>query len=511
MVVVAAGLNLLVYENHPHVPDEVAYLLQAHYFAHGMLWLPLPPSDALNVDLMYYDANRWFSIFPPGWPAALAVGVALGVPWLVNPVWGGVGILLSYRLILGLFDRPTARLASLLMALSPWYVFLAMSFMAHTFTLVCALAAALAMSRMVRKNALRWGLIAGVWIGVVSLIRPLDGLGLAVVLACGAFGLKGWWRRIQGVVVMGIGTIMTGALVLPYNYAMTGSATRFPIMQYFDKYYGVNSNALGFGPSRGVDWPGLDPFPGHGLRDVVLNFMLNTSSVQVELFGWAVGSLGFVLLFLSLRRLSGADRIMLVGTLVVIGLHSFYWFSGGPDFGARYWFLVIVPCVALTARGVLALQDYVSDGSGGGRVLLGAFLLVAAALTTFLPWRAVDKYHEYRGMRPYVRQLRASGVFGDGVVIVRGLRHPDYASAAIYNPLDFSDPSPVFVWDGGGKYGDLSGVFPTRPFWIVAGPTITGGGYEILAGPAGGGVLDSLNAAADSVSAERGWKREGEQ
>ena len=75
--VVAAStlLSFFVYERHPHIADEVVYLLHAKYLAHGMLAMPLPPvPEAFNIDLMIYQPDRWFSAFPPGWPAMLALG-----------------------------------------------------------------------------------------------------------------------------------------------------------------------------------------------------------------------------------------------------------------------------------------------------------------------------------------------------------------------------------------------------------------------------------------------------
>ena len=39
-----------------------------------------------------------------------------------------------------------------------------------------------------------------------------------------------------------------------------------------------------------------------------------------------------------------------------IGTFFFYWYSGGPDFGARYWYLILVPLVVLSVRGLQALQ-----------------------------------------------------------------------------------------------------------------------------------------------------------
>jgi hypothetical protein len=65
-----------------------------------LLSMPAPPVPAaFEVDLMEYEPDRWYSPVPPGWPFALAAGMRLGVPWLVNPVLAGVNVLLTYLLL----------------------------------------------------------------------------------------------------------------------------------------------------------------------------------------------------------------------------------------------------------------------------------------------------------------------------------------------------------------------------------------------------------------------------
>ena len=61
-LVVTVLLALFVYERHPHVPDEVVYLLHARYLAAGRLFLDLPPVPAaFDVDLML-EAGQIYSV-----------------------------------------------------------------------------------------------------------------------------------------------------------------------------------------------------------------------------------------------------------------------------------------------------------------------------------------------------------------------------------------------------------------------------------------------------------------
>lgn len=480
VLLVAGLLAWFAYERHPHVPDEVVYLFHARYIADGMLSMPLPPvREAFDVNLMFFQEDRWFSPVPPGWPAVLSLGVLAGAPWLVNPLLGSVSVLLAHGLLRELYDRGVARTGAVLLALSPWYVFMSMNFMTHALTLTSGLAAALAVARLRRTGRWRWGALGGIFVGLAGLTRPLEGLVVGALLGVWIL-VRRARRRPAGAAVFGASALVVAGLVFPYNAHFTGDPTRFPLMAYTDKHYGPGTNALGFGPERGLGWPGLDPFPGHGAVDVAVNAALNTFAVNAELLGWSAGGLLLAALFVFSGRIRTPDRLMLGVTASVVGVHSLYWFSGGPDFGARYWYLIIVPLVALTVRGL----EFLDENAGRGGVLLGASLLCASALISFFPWRAIDKYHDYRGMEPGVRELAAARNLGRSLVLVRGRRHPDYASAAIYNPVDLDGDGPIYAWDRGPEVTkDVLAAFPDRPIWIVEGPTMTGHSYRVVAGP----------------------------
>jgi 4-amino-4-deoxy-L-arabinose transferase-like glycosyltransferase len=489
VVVAAVLLSILVYHRHPHVPDEVVYLYHARYFARGMLTMPAPPVPAaFDLDLMQYEPTRWFSPVPPGWPAILSIGVLLGVPWLVNPVLAGGSILLTFGLVREIYNARTARLSIALLATSPWFLFLAMSFMSHTATLFCALLAAYATARLWRSRALGWAIVAGVGTGLVGLIRPLEGLIVALVLGGCALAVRGARFRIAALLLLGLSTAATVLPQLPYNRVLTGNPFAFPINAYTDKYYGSGTNALGFGPQRGLGWSGLDPYPGHGVRDVAINSALNFSTLDFELLGWSTGSLILLMLLIIGRGLRKVDAPMLAALTVVPVVHSFYWFSGGPDFGPRYWFLMIVPAVVLSARGIELLsksENELHNAARGRRhVVATVMLLITASVLVFIPWRSFDKYRHYRGMRADVRALSVDPVMQGSLVLVQGRRHPDFASAAVYNPIDLKSRAPVFAWDRGPAVrAQLRRAYPDRAVWILEGPTRTGAAYRLVSGP----------------------------
>jgi len=488
VLILAAVLNFLSYERHPHIPDEAIYLYHARYLAEGSLTVSAPPvQEAFGIYMIPYGSERWYSIFPPGWPAMLAIGVLLGVPWLVNPFLAGLNILLTYVLVQEIYSRRTARMALLLLCFSPWYIFMAMNFMAHTFTLTCALAAAVAICRTRRTGKTIWAWLGGMATGMVSLIRPLDGLIVAGLLGLWAMGIRGWRFMAYSLGAFVFGTILIGAVALPYNKHITGDPSMSPLTAYYEKYYGPKVNALGFGPERGLGWA-IEPFPGHSPLKALINATLNIFSVNIELFGWSTGSLVIIALLVFFGGMGKKDYLMLAVIIATFGAYSLYWFSGGPDFGARYWYLMLIPLICLAVRGVQFLEgrfqcDSVGFNRAGVRVMVAVLSLCIFAFVNYIPWRAIDKYHNYRGMRPDIRFMAKNYGFGKSLVLVRG-DLDDYTSAWVYNPLDPFADAPLYAWDQNpGVRARVLSAYPDRPVWILEGPSVTHAAFKVMKGP----------------------------
>ena len=76
----------------------------------------------------------WVCLYPPLHTLLLAGGLAMGVPWIVGPIMLGItatfSTLLAHRL---LPDRPLeARVGGLLLAVSPFLLFLGSGYLSHS-------------------------------------------------------------------------------------------------------------------------------------------------------------------------------------------------------------------------------------------------------------------------------------------------------------------------------------------------------------------------------------------
>jgi hypothetical protein len=283
------------------------------------------------------------------------------------------------------------------------------------------------------------------------------------------------------------------ALIFPYNRAVTGNP-RYPAHEaWADAHYGPGVDVLGFGPNVGVSsWPNLDPLPGHGAADVVLNLNKNLFMVNIDLFGWATGSLIFLYVALARGGWRRSDAFLNVLVAAYVVGYSAFYFSGGPDLGARYWYPILIALGALCARGAQTIasawQSRAAIAEPGAR--LGAFVLIAtvSAAAVMLPWRAITKHYRYRGITPEVRELAAANRFGRALVFVRAPENGrDYQSAFMLNPRTLEDAGPVYAYDAGPAHrAAVVAHYRDRPVWVIGrgAPTVeTTNPLHVLAGP----------------------------
>ena len=491
VMLLCGAFSYFVYQGHPHVPDESQYVFQASYMAAGQLSSNAPAvPEAFAMYMVPFQEERWFGIFSPAWPAMLAIGMKFDAVWLVNPILACICIFLAYKFFLDFYSGRIARIAVILLCCSPWFIFMGMSMMSHMLTLACALGAVLLMKKALTSESVNYALGSGLVVGILSLVRPYDAVLVAALLGLWTFvsisTLRSRFLKLAMALV--IGTVAMGALVFPYNKAVTGQAGVSPPDAYYAKYFSPGANSIGFGPDRGFGW-GLDAFAGHSPVEAVINAAVNTFLLDTELFGWGIGSLVLITFFIFSRNVRRKDLWAFAVIATIVGGYSLFWYHGGPDFGARYWFLCIIPLIALTVSSIEWLGVEIKETSERGnatspRALLSVLVLCLASLLSYLPWRVLDKYYHYLGMQPGIVRLSHDNKFGRSLVLIRGDEHPDYQSTWIYNPVNFEGDAPIYAFDKNGQIEtELIRAYSDRPIWIVDGPTRANGNYKVVKGP----------------------------
>ncbi|MGH2606470.1 MAG: hypothetical protein ACRDG5_07740, partial [Anaerolineales bacterium] len=252
----AGWTSVHIFERLPHLEDEFAYLWQGEIMADGRLWLPSPPEPrSFLVPFVVDHEGRRFGKYTPGWPAAIALAIEAGDPWVLNPLLAGVSIWLLFRLGTKVAGPGIGVLAAALAASSPFLYVLAGTLMPHVFSMFLTLAIALAWldlfpgpSRMERSlPPAMLVAVAGLSLGLLALTRPLTAVGVAVPFAIhGGFTLLRGGRperlRLIAVALLALGVT---ALLPLWDAAVAGDPWLNPYTLWW------NYDRIGFGPGFG--------------------------------------------------------------------------------------------------------------------------------------------------------------------------------------------------------------------------------------------------------------------
>jgi hypothetical protein len=341
----------------------------------------------------------------------------------------------------------------------------------------------------------------GVSGGLLFMTRPVE--GAIIGLTCGLWGFQREGRRVAGILLAGglVAVVVTVPLFVN-NRLLSGSALRNPIEVYFDETFYPGANALGFGPDKGnLGWDN-NIFPGHSPFEAAINANVNLSLVDVELFGYPFGSVLPLVLFMIVavpRRVTASRHqrgdtgeaspsfTPWVATVALtVGVTFVYWYSGA-DLGPRYWLLCVPAFAVLSVLGVFETADRL----GLERRRAVALLALAGVFgaSQVIPWRAANKYHEYRGMLTDIRDLRQKLGSSD-LVVIRSTRQAvashsvaDYGAAIIWNevPLEQGAIYARAVTDDDLRR--LQQLYGNRRLWLIDAPSVTKGRYAVAISP----------------------------
>ncbi|MEC7946792.1 MAG: hypothetical protein VX265_04435 [Myxococcota bacterium] len=442
-VLVCLGIALGPLEGIPHVQDEVVYQLQSRIFSEFKLWDPERLPRALyHYDFVTNADGRRYGVFPVGWPMVLAVGTLLGLPWLVNPLLHGLGVVLGTRLTARLAGPDAGWLVAPLLALSPALVWQGASRMAHALTLVLSLAA---MVLVAGPPSRRRALAAGACVAGLLLTRPMDGVVIGTIL--------GGWALVRGVardwllVVPGV-AVGVGALLV-VNLVYEGDPFLFPQHAWFARgepsfnspgfRFDAACNALGFGSDRGcaATFGSLGHTPGKGILAASLNAKLAGTA-------W-FGLPGVALLGLGAVRDGRARRLLVLGLTTWVGLagaYALYWY-GGVCLGPRFHH----GAAPLMLGAVAAGASWLIRRFGLPRV---AGLLLLIPLGTTLA-RSLAELPGHWGVDDRLSELEARWTDGPALMLVA--YGPAYRTAANL---------PVTTDDGIGQYSAIQ----RRGMWM---------------------------------------------
>ncbi|HEY4107184.1 MAG TPA: hypothetical protein VGM44_24965 [Polyangiaceae bacterium] len=212
----SAGYVVYYLRGGPRIIDATSYFLEGRALARGYFAFPVPtPSGAFRGRFLLANAAHELAvIFPPGYPALLALGFLLHAPLAVGPLIAALIVFATYALARQITAREDiARIAAALSLLCAALRYHTADTMSHG---LCALLLSTALFTTLRAR--RWDLAAsGLCIGWLVATRPVTGaVGFALVLAL----LLKTPRRLP---IFFVALVPGLALLLLYQRAATGS------------------------------------------------------------------------------------------------------------------------------------------------------------------------------------------------------------------------------------------------------------------------------------------------
>ncbi len=417
----------------PRIIDATSYYLEARTFAAGHLALAMPePSGSFRGRFLLpnLDGQTQAVIFPPGYPALLALGFWLKAPMLIGPLIAACLVVASYALGREVFQSHAVGLVAAVLSVACAALrYHTADTMSHGFSALLLLLALLGSFRGSRAASLMSGLALG-WLLAT---RPVTG-GVALLL-CGP-----WLIRNQGWPAF-LGLVPGLALLIAYQKANTGSY--FTSLQF--AYYSLsdgpeNCFRLGFGTGIGCRFE-------HGefvQRELPNGYgPLEASLVTLRRLGWHLGDVAnfvpvaLLLPWAGFSSFRNTKARTLLGTilLVIAGYALFYFDGNYPGGGARLFADILPLEHILLAHAVLTLgltrwlmpaalfgfAFHVSHGHRalrdreGGRPMYEAQVLVDARVTHGLVFVGTD--HGFNlGFHPSIQSATA------GILVARTTR-----------------------------------------------------------------------------------------
>jgi 4-amino-4-deoxy-L-arabinose transferase-like glycosyltransferase len=472
---IAAGILKAV----PNVQDSVAYLFQARLIADGRLWAPIPrlPAFFQQSDLLMYDGH-WFGKYAPGWPLLLAAGVKLGAAWLVNPILLGGCLLLTYLIGTRLYGRTVALLGTAFAAGSPFLLYFAGTYMAHTAALFCFLAAAYLLVLWHQGEADRgggagasrrgWRFLApaGLLLGMAAITRQLDTIGLILPFACLFI------RRPRAIAWVAVPAAIPVALGLAYNRALTGSVSLNPyvLVHPWDR--------LGFGSGVGDPAWHVGYTPALGFWNLASNIQL----LQANLFGWPYGfAFALAALPFLIGRARRWDVLLGASAAGLFAVYLAYFYSGDWLGFPRYTYGAIPWLALLTARGVQELYELAPRlplGRPAGRPAALALPLVLSLGLIAYTWTVSMPAERTYAARQVVGNdlpLHTVGLAGihHALVFTRTPRAWWRYGAVLTADSPLVNGDVVFARDLGPRDRQLMRLYPGRGYYRLNGTTLT--------------------------------------
>lgn len=369
------------------VSDEASYLVQSRWMS------PSLPVWQISADLAPFFMTRkidylnghLYGIYPPGWPALLAVFRWVGLEWWSGVVLGTASVAMMYSVGSRLRDALTGWWAAVLLATSQMFLVAHAGYMGHAALILALLTAVRALlaglDRAGVPRMMYWAL-SGFLLAFGVTVRPLTTLTLGTCLVLWMMGRA--WResRVSAVTMAACivaGSVVPAALFIAHNQAVLGRPLAVGYQVMHPGLYDLGFGTRGFRVlDENVQWvPASFPFTWQmGLQYLLSRLSgINTAFVPIGLL--------FPLLVAATVARVRVHWGLAAAFLVLPLAHIGYWYS------EIRLYTELLPFVLLGAATLLVAM------AGRNRMAAASWmaLLVAGQAIVALPWPRGAPWH----------------------------------------------------------------------------------------------------------------------
>jgi hypothetical protein len=480
----------------PAVHDEWSYIFGAKTFALGRVRNPTP-ADAEFFDAFHILTQpHWVTRYPPGHPAALAIGVLCGAPWLVPVVLSAGTVVWTYFLARVEGGELAGWFAAILAVLSPGLDYLSSGYLSQSTFLFAITGCFVCVLNAVIRRSPALAISAGVLGGWAILTRPYSAAAFGAPIAvwfvfrlmhrhipeppiAGARELPAAPAGASAVrcLIAGVAPVVVAVgLFGAYNVATTGNALQTAWDEYNDQF--EPDNRLGIGGDRPQRVPdGLHARKRHKAEQIARERRAFTWRAATRLAiadptrmsQMVFPALGFygLLVFLPFAFRDGRHDVVGRGTCNVVVAAMLVHYVAYSAFYARWgaYGQEAVPLViALVATGLASFWQRSQRSHRPMLALVAPLaLLVAIALAAFVQIpRFIDQRSEDTAEhRKFAAAVRVAAEQDPLLVFVQF----DAAGPAEYDLINNSpslDDRVIVALDLGAHNARLVGRFPER-------------------------------------------------
>ncbi len=448
--------NLISFFIYHHIPqgDAVILFFQGKIFSKFQRWAPSPLYPEFFLREIVVKDGKWFSMMPPGHSAFLAMGIILGIPWIISPFLGSISVIIFYLLIKEIYDRNLAKIAVILLILSPTFLFISSSMLSQNSSYFFSLISILFLIKFMKIKKTKFALFSGISMGIAFLCRPQVPLMFFVVCL---FILIYITKNLKYPLVFLLGFLPFILIQLLDNYILTGN----PFYYGYSLYISTEYHGLGFGQDKGPPTYGMY---GHNFTKGLINLSYNLFVLSMHLFGFPIISLLFIpFAFKKPNIYEVFSGFLILSTFI---FWFFYWFHGVSPMGPKYYYEILPFLIMLTVSGLykikMNLRPFICI-----LLIFNVFVYIPQNAGIFKIWGC--KRYAYNKIKK--ENIHNAIVFvkdiPDEVPFSKLISKFNYFSLAFRNDVDIGKSDIIYAYDLGKENKKLIELYPDRDVYIL--------------------------------------------